>query len=94
MTLNQTGLERIKAWVDDEKSLIEAGLAHLRFLRPGRDYAHLPPEMLIEVARRKDDPTRFAHPNFLRWAAVFHKHLAIHHYPEGEDRIGFRYPPR
>lgn len=94
MTLNRTGLNRIKAQIEQEKSLIEQGLARLRETSIRDDIDDTPPEILIKLAKAPGADTLCGTRQFLQWAAVHHKHLAIHHYPEGEDRIGFRYPPR
>lgn len=92
--VTKADLDALSQAIDAEDTLARDGIAYLRSLHPDRDYSDLSSEVLVQISRYRKDPKRFGHPNFLKWAAVFHKHIALHHYPKGEERIRFRYPSR
>ena len=96
MKLLKTDLERLRADIISEQRLVDIGRARLK-----ADDAWYPederyPDTFIKIARQTPDDTKdwVTSKRFLDYGAVFHKHIALHHYPEGEDRIGFKYPPR
>ena len=96
MPIARSDIRKLKTAVQDERRLMRAGLAYLHATssRSPEEIDAYPPQMFMLVGRRSADPGRFADREFLRRAATRRKHIAVHHYPMGEDRAGCRYPPR
>ena len=96
MKVLKRDLERLRAEVQAEHGLIAIGRARLQADDAWYPADELYPDELIKVAKRT--PEQIAEwatgKRFLAYGAIFQKHLALHHYPEGDERIGFRYPPR
>ncbi len=96
MKVLKCDLERLRSEVLAEQDLIEIGRARLKAENKWYPADDLYPDELIKVAKRTPDKIIewATGKRFLAYGAIFQKHLALHHYPRGEDRIGFRYPPR
>lgn len=75
---------------EQERQLIAMGLEYLS--RTGAEDLDIwSPETLMALGRKSLEPMRFDDPEFLRCANIRRRHLAIHHYPQGEERRTFRY---
>lgn len=88
-----TDIDALARTVHREQTLIDAGIAWLRRTGSDEDIDIWPTEVLMSLGKKGHQPLRFDDPAFLQCANIRRKHLAIHHYPQGEGRRAFRYLP-